>query len=91
MYKVYNLTKHTESECDAIETITVINGEYHPIEREGSDGFKAMKIVEVSPSEQYYDITIFRFEGHTLIGGEDEGRYEDEPEEEILPDEENNN
>lgn len=66
--------------CDAIETITVIDGAYRPIERENADGFKAMKIVGVSPSEQYYDITIYRYEGHTLIGGEDEGRYEDEPE-----------
>ena len=81
MYKVTNITKGTTSECDAIETI---NTSYQPTELENAEGFKAMTIVTVSPSEQYYQIDIYALEGHTLSGGEDEGRYEDipEPEEE---------
>ena len=84
MIKVYNLTKQTESTCDAIETI---NNEYRPVELEFADGFKALTIVHVSPSEEYYTEEIFAFEDHTLPNNEDTGRYEEEedPEEEEEP------
>lgn len=85
MYLVTNITKGTQYECDAIETITVVDNEYTPIELPNADGFNAMKIVYVSPTEQYYQIETFAFENHTLKGNEDIGKYEDKPEPE--PDE----
>lgn len=85
MYLVTNITKSTQYECDAIETITVVNNEYIPVEHENADGFNAMKIIQVSPSEQYYQIETFVYEGHTLKGTEDTGKFEDIPEPE--PDE----
>ena len=71
MYKVTNITKSTEFECDAIETITVENNVYRPIDPDKADGFKALTIVEVSPSEQYYTEEAFVYAGHTLLGTED--------------------
>jgi len=50
MYKVTNITQQTEKYCDAIETIKVVNDEYVPEELALADGFKAMTIVEVSPT-----------------------------------------
>lgn len=80
MYIVTNITKGTQYECDAIETITVEDGEYIPAEHDASDGFKAMKIVQVSPSEQYYEVEVFAYDGHTLKGTEDTGSWESAPE-----------
>lgn len=81
MYRVVNITKSTEYECDAIETITVHDGQYVPAVGDAADGFTAMKIVHVSPSEEYYTKERFAFEGHTLTGEEDYGMFEDIPDE----------
>ena len=83
MYTVTNITKGTTSECDAIETIKAIDGQYTPAEHNIADGFKALTIVHVSPSEEHYEEEVFVFEGHYLTGTEDTGMFEDnsEPEE----------
>ena len=84
MYIVTNLSvePHTQTECDAIETIVydAENEKYVPSET--PDGFRALKIEYVSPTEQIYVETIYAFEGHTLSGVEPIGKYEwqDEPE-----------
>lgn len=66
MYIVYS--NGETSTCDAIETITAVNGEIVPVEYNEADGFKALTIVEVSPSEQYYNETLYAFPDHTLDG-----------------------
>lgn len=76
MYIVRNITQGVTTECDAIETITVINGQYVPAEQSDADGFKAMTIVHVSPSEEYYNVEIFAYPDHILKGTEDEGVFE---------------
>ena len=81
MYIVHS--NGTESTCDAIETVTSINGTIKPIEVNKADGFHAMVIVHVSPSEEYYDETLYVLPDHTLDGYDvPVGTYtwEDEPE-----------
>lgn len=76
MILVKNLTKSTQYECDAIETLTLKDGEYYPTEAENADGFVALTIVYVSPTEEYYNREYFVFEGHEMKGTEDTGEYE---------------
>lgn len=85
MILVTNITKGEQFEADAIETLTLKDGEYYPTERDKADGFDAMTIVHVSPTEEYYTHEYFAFEGHTLKGTEDTGEYE------FIPDDEQNN
>ena len=75
MYLVRNITQGTRSACDAIETIKAIDGRYVATELESSDGFKALTIVHVSPSEEYYTEEVFVYEGHYLTGVEDTGSF----------------
>lgn len=83
-YKV--ISNGEEYYADAIETCAVINGVLRPIEAVNADGFKAMVIVHVSPSEEYYDETLYVLPNHTLDGYDvPVGTYEWEPEPE--PDE----
>lgn len=78
MYIVKNLTKHTVSECDAIETIVAVGRDYLPAEHDVADGFKALTIVRVSPTEEHYAEEVFVFENHYLTGVEDTGIFEDD-------------
>jgi len=86
MILVTNITKGTQSECDAIETLTLDNGEYIPVDPDKADGFAALTIIHVSPSEEYYEAEYFVFDGHEMKGNEDVGEYEfiPEPAEEAL-------
>ena len=88
MYIVTNITKGTTSECDAIETIKAVDNKYIPAEQDIADGFKALTIVHVSPSEEYFTEEVFVYDGHYLTGTEDTGMFEDIPEPE--PEEEEN-
>lgn len=76
MYKVYNTSRDEYTECDAIETIIYRNGKYIPAERDVADGFNAMTIHQKRDKSEYYDITPFVYEGHTLAGTEDVGTFE---------------
>ena len=80
MYIVTNLDTGVTSECDAIETIIYDGEKYVP--SDNPDGFRALTIEHISPTEEIYVETIYCFEGHTLSGTEDIGEYEwqDEPE-----------
>ena len=73
MYIVTNLTTHEQTECDAIETIIFDGEKYVP--SDNPDGFRAMQIKYISPTEEVYIETIYAFEGHTLSGGEPTGEY----------------
>ena len=65
----YKVTSNGEvSYCDAIEYITARDGVIVPAEQSDADGFKAMVIVDVSPTEQYYATTLYAFPDHTLDG-----------------------
>lgn len=65
----YKVTSNGEvSYCDAIEYIAVCDGVIVPTEQSEADGFKALVIVDVSPTEQYYTETLYAFPDHTLDG-----------------------
>lgn len=80
MYKITNKTTGEITTCDAIE---YINSDYIPTEKDSADGFYALVIETISPSEQRYISTAYAFEGHKLKGGEDtaEIAWEDEHDE----------
>jgi hypothetical protein len=88
MYIVRNLsvTPPTEEECDAIETIIYDAGSGKYVPSDNPDGFRALKIEYISPTEQIYIETIYAFEGHTLSGTEPTGEYEWQEEPEPEPD-----
>ncbi|MBQ8109704.1 MAG: hypothetical protein IJ124_06060 [Clostridia bacterium] len=90
MYIIHNLTTGTDSTCDALEFITARDGAYVPAEQNAADGFRALTIVRESNSREHYTEELFAFDGHTLLGGEPTGSWEDAPEEpdEVGPDEE---
>ena len=81
MYIVTNLDTGVTSECDAIETVIYDSEKYIP--SDNPDGFKAMTIQHISPTEEVYTEVVYAFEGHTLSGAEPVGEYvwEDDPEE----------
>ena len=83
----YKVTSKGEvSYADAIETVTSINGAIKPIEVAKADGFNAMVIVHVSPSEEYYDKTLYVLPDHTLDGYDvPVGTFEYEPDPEPDP------
>ena len=76
MYIVTNLTTHEQTAVDAIETVIydAESGAYIP--SENPDGFRALTIVHISPTEERYDEVVYAFEGHTLSGVEPTGKYE---------------
>lgn len=84
MYIVTNLDMHTETECDAIEKIIYDSEKEIYVSSDNPDGFKALVIEHISPTEEHYIETVYAFEGHTLSGDEPIGEYrweDDEPEE----------
>jgi len=78
MYIIHNLTTHTDSQADAIETIKAANTGYTPTERDVADGFNAF----VYGADGKTTTTPYAFEGHTLHGNEDTGSFEAAPIEE---------
>ena len=68
-----------DTTCDAIETVISDGTKIIPAEHNVADGFKSLTIVEVSPSEQYYDEHLYVFPDHELEGmtGVDVGTYEE--------------
>ena len=83
MYIVTNITAQTETECDAIEKITYDKKKKVYISSDNPDGFKALVIEHISPTEEHYIETVYVFSGHTMKGNEPIGEYrwEDEPDE----------
>jgi hypothetical protein len=55
---------------DAVEFLTVKNGQYTPVEEGLADGFKAFTYTYTSPSEAETHTEIYAFPGHSLLGGE---------------------
>lgn len=91
MYIIINKSTKSPStqECDAIETVIYDkkSGEYIPSEK--PDGFKALVIDHISPTEEKYIETIYVFEGHTMKGNEPTGEIT-WVDDEALNNEENN-
>lgn len=82
MYLVKNVGNGSEFRCDAIETLTVRDGEYTPTEREFADGFRA--IVNNEDGTDVALTIVYAFEGHTLLGGEPTATFESVEEPELL-------
>ena len=86
----YKITSNEQiSYCDAIETYTIVNHILTPIELPNADGFKAFKIIEISPWEEDVLETLYVFPNHSLEGYDvPEGIFEyiedEEPEKEDI-------
>ena len=63
----YKITSNKQiSYCDAIETYTIVNHALTPIELPNADGFKAFKIIEISPQKEDMLETLYVFPGRIL-------------------------
>lgn len=76
---MYKITPQTGTAfiADAIEFLTVDSGILIPTEQENADGFNAMTINHVSPTEESYTTVTYTLPDHSLLGGEPIATFED--------------